>query len=207
MLEKATEWLSNHAPKIVEALQEPASTDKIKELETLVGKNLPESFFTLYQTYNGINPDMFANFAYGMPFISIEQTISQITEFELPNDKTNLNYADDGIKVGYSFGKLRVPIGDDSGTCLICVDLDPDINGTYGQVILIDYDHNIALKLADSVENYIETFTSDLLSGRYSLQEDALEDGVHWLQPEKEIDPGNWFSSPTWQYVPGHNCS
>jgi cell wall assembly regulator SMI1 len=45
MLEKATEWLSNHAPKIVEALQEPASTDKIKELETLVGKNLPESFF------------------------------------------------------------------------------------------------------------------------------------------------------------------
>ena len=207
MLEKATEWLSKNAPKIVEALQEPASTDEIKELEYLVGKNLPEGLTTLYQTYNGINPDMFANFACGMPFITIEQTINQITEFEDPNDKVNLNYSDEGIKGDYTFGKLRVPIGDDSGTCLICVDLDPDINGTNGQVILIDYDHNIALKLANSVESYIESFTSDLLSGKYSLQEDALEDGVHWLQPESEIDPGNWFSSPTWQYVPGHNCS
>ena len=207
MLEKAMIWLSNNAPKIVEALQEPASQERLIELESLVGKSLPESLISLYRTYNGIAPDKFANFAYGIPFISIEQSIEQITEFEEPNDGVELSHSDKGIKGSYTFGRLRVPIGDDSGTCLICVDLDPDVNGVYGQVILIDYDNHIALKLANSVDDYIDSFSSDLLSGKYTLQEDALEDGVHWLKPEREIDPVNWFNSPTWQYVPGHNCS
>ena len=207
MLEKATIWLSDNAPKIVEALQKPASQEKLIELESLVGKSLPESLISLYQTYNGINPDMFANFVYGIPFISIEQSIEQIAELEQPNDEMELSYADKEIKSNYTFGRLRIPIGDDSGTCLICVDLDPSVNGICGQVILIDYDNNIALKLANSVADYIESFSSDLLSGKYSLQEDALADGVHWLKPKREIDPVNWFNSPTWQYVPGHNCS
>ena len=207
MLDKAIEWLSDNAPKIVEALQEPASQTKIKELESLVGKALPEDFIRLYKTHNGTNPDIFANFAYGMPFISIEKSIEQIKCFDHPNDDNKLSFSDDEIKRNYTFGKLRIPIGDDSGTCLICVDLDPTQNGNYGQVILIDYEKNVGLKLADSVEKYILKFTSDLISGKYKLQEDALEDGVHWLEPEREIDPGNWFNSPTWQYVPGSNFS
>jgi len=207
MLEKAIEWLSVNAPKIVEALQSPASTNKLEELESLVGCKLPESLISLYKTYNGINPDLFANFAYGIPLISIEQVIEKVTEFEVPNDGVKLTHSDEGIKGSYTFGKLRLPIGDDSGTCLICVDLDPESNGKYGQVILIDYDCNVALKLADSVKEYIELFASDLIDGRYTLQEDALEDDVHWLKPESSIDPGNWFNSPTWKYVPGHNHS
>ena len=207
MLNKAIEWLSSNAPQIVEALQEPASSVKIKELETLVGKKLPEGLISLYETCNGTHPEKFANFAYGMPFISIDKSIKQIQNFTQPNDEKELNFSDEGIKKNYTFGTLRIPIGDDSGTCLICVDLDPESNGNYGQVILIDYDYNVALKLANSVNEYISNFTSDLFSGKYGLQEDTLEDGVHWLEPEREIDPGNWFNSPTWQYVPDSNYS
>lgn len=205
MLNKAIEWLSKHAPLIVEALQEPASAQKIKELETVVGQPLPNGLISLYEIHNGINPDNFANFAYGMTFTTIEQLIKKIQNYSYPNDADELNFADDGIKTNYKFGPLRIPIGDDSGTCVVCVDLDPKSDGNYGQVILIDHEYDIALKLASSVEEYISNFTVDLISGKYSLLEDALEDGVHWLEPEREIEPGNWFNSPTWQYVPGSN--
>ena len=201
MLEKVTEWLSDNAPKIVEALQGPASQEKFIELESLVGKNLPESLVSLYQAYNGIDPEMYANFAYGIPLLSIEQSIEQLAGVDSPRDDIKLRHCDKGIKGSYTFGKLRIPIADDAGTCIMCVDLDPDIDGVSGQVILIDHESGVALKLADSVGDCIESFASDLISGKYTLQEDALEDGVHWLSPAREIDPVNWFNSPTWKYV------
>lgn len=201
MLEKVTEWLSDNAPKIVEALQGPASQEKFIELESLVGKNLPEGLVSLYQTYNGIDSEMYANFVYGIPLLSIEQSIAQLAGVDSPHDDIKLKHCDKGIKGRYTFGKLRIPIADDAGTCILCVDLDPDIEGVSGQVILIDHESGVALKLADSVEDCIESFASDLISGKYTLQEDALEDGVHWLSPAREIDPVNWFNSPTWKYV------
>jgi hypothetical protein len=50
-----------------------------------------------------------------------------------------------------------------------------------------------ALVLARSAE-----LRDDLEQGKYTLAEDALEDGVDWLSPERSIDAGNWFNSPTW---------
>ena len=96
---------------------------------------------------------------------------------------------------------MRIPIGDDSGTSLLCVDLDPTAEGTYGQIILIDHENSVALKLNDSIKDCIDQFEHDLQNNRYSLQEDALEDGVHWLSPVDEIDPINWFNSDRWAYV------
>jgi len=56
-------------------------------------------------------------------------------------------------------------------------------------------------RLHSSVEELLQAFEADLGGDKYSLQEDALEDGVHWLQPVRDIDPINWFRSPRWKYV------
>ncbi len=201
MLEKIKNLLQEKAPKILDALQGPATDVSIQSLENLVGKQLPNGFIQLYKEHNGTKPDQYANFAYGVPFIPIEQSIAQIESYIQNTHNTHLMYADVGIKIDYLFGPLRIPIGDDCGTSLICVDLDPAEEGIYGQVILIDYEFDIALRLNDSVELYLIKFEEDLEAGNYSLQEDALEDGVHWLEPIREIDPVNWFNSPTWSYV------
>ena len=66
---------------------------------------------------------------------------------------------------------------------------------------MVDYDMGIALLLNKSISEMVAQFENDLSNDRYSLQEDALEDGVHWLEPDQEIDPVNWYISPRWHYV------
>jgi len=138
---------------------------------------------------------------YGFPYSSIEAIISAQHALNGGNDKNDLRYADEGINSQYTFGVKRIPIGDDSGTSLLCIDLDPADGGTYGQVIFLDYEMGVALKLNNSINEMVEQFETDLADDRYLLQEDALEDGVHWLDPVRELDPVNWFNSPRWQYV------
>ena len=109
-----------------------------------------------------------------------------------------LKYADPGVDPSYRLGSTRIPIANDSAHCFLCVDLAPIKEGRVGQVIMIDDEFSVALKLCNSVSELVSSFASDLEQGKYTLAEDALEDGVEWLSPERGIDPGNWFNSPTW---------
>ena len=201
MLENVKALLKQRAPLILDALQESTSDDCIEQLEQCVNLSLPEDLLQLYKEANGINPNKHANFVYGIPFIPIEESIRQINEYKNSTNQPQLTFADKGIKQDYTFGHMRIPIGDDSGTSLLCVDLDPTAEGTYGQIILIDHENSVALKLNNSIKDCIDQFEHDLQNNKYSLQEDALEDGVHWLSPVDEIDPINWFNSDRWAYV------
>ena len=60
---------------------------------------------------------------------------------------------------------------------------------------------NVAIKLNNSLREMVLQFEKDLSAEKYSLSEDALGDGVHWLEPVKEIDPVNWYNSPTWEHI------
>lgn len=200
-IERIHSWLSRYAPKILSSLQGPVETGKLSELQSLVGEQLPSGLIELYSVHNGINPNAMANLFFGLPFISLENTITQIKSYAEPNDGAILKYADPGIKNSFTFSQKRIPIGDDSGACLICIDLDPDLGGKNGQVIVVDYDYLVAIKLANSTEELVAKFSEDLEAGKYSLQEDALADGNEWLKPEREIEPSNWFNSPTWAYI------
>lgn len=201
MLEKVKQILRDKAPLILEAFQNGCEEEKFSILEGISGAKLPGEFKTLYRDSNGFDNEHFANLFYGFPFSSIEVVISAQKALKGENDTKPLRYADRGIQNQYTFGVKRIPIGDDSGTSLLCVDLDPAEGGKYGQVILLDYEMDVALRLNDSIVEMAEQFEADLIQDRYSLQEDALEDGVHWLKPIRTIDPGNWFISPRWQYV------
>lgn len=201
MLEKIKLILKGKAPLILEAFQNGCKEDQFSILEKIAGAKLPDEFKALYRDSNGFDKKHFANLFYGFPFSSIEVVTAAQEALKGENDKSPLRYADRGIQDQYTFGVKRIPIGDDSGTSLLCVDLDPAEGGKYGQVILLDYEMNVALRLNDSIVEMVEQFEADLAQDRYSLQEDALEDGVHWLKPIRTIEPINWFNSPRWQYV------
>ena len=201
MLKNLEKILNEKAPLILEALQGGADHSEIEKLESLIGSDLPNDFKLLYRSRNGFEKGKFANLFYGFPFMRLDSIISAQEKVIAGNHSEPLRYADDGIKGSYTFGLRRIPIGDDSGSSLLCVDLDPSDSGRYGQVIFVDYDMEVALRLHSSVEELVQAFETDLGGDRYSLQEDALEDGVHWLQPISEIDPINWFRSPRWKYV------
>jgi len=201
MFEHIESILKQKAPLILEAFQGAAEESKIEKLESLVGTALPDDFKQMYRSRNGFDNSKFANLFYGLPFLELDEIIKAQEKIKSSNNTEPLRYADPEIKKDYTFSAKRIPIGDDSGTSLLCVDLDPSNAGSYGQVILVDYEMGVALKLNSSVEELVKQFESDLSNDKYSLQEDALADGVHWLKPIREIDPGNWYNSPRWQYV------
>ena len=201
MFEKIESILQKKAPLILEAFQGSAEQAKIEKLESLVGVVLPNDFKSMYRSKNGFDNTKFANLFYGYPFLELDVIIKTQEKWKARNNLEPLRYADPDIKRDYTFGVKRIPIGDDSGASLLCVDLDPSDTGSYGQIIMVDYEMRVALKLNSSVKEMVQQFESDLENDKYSLQEDALADGVHWLKPVREIEPGNWFNSPRWQYV------
>ncbi len=201
MFEKIESILQRKAPLILEAFQSAAEQSKIEQLESLVGMALPNDFKNMYRSKNGFDSSKFANLFYGYPFLELDAIIKAQEKLKTSNNIEPLRYADPDIKRDYTFGVKRIPIGDDSGTSLLCVDLDPSDTGSCGQIIMVDYEMGVALKLNSSVEELVQQFEADLENDKYSLQEDALADGVHWLKPVREIEPGNWFNSPRWQYV------
>lgn len=201
MLDTVTKLLADKAPLILQALQGPVDATMLAQLEGRIGAVLPDDFKQLYRCNNGFIPKVFANFFYGFPLFAIETILERQADLDTTGDGGPLRYADPGIKNDYTFALKRIPIGDDCATCLLCVDMDPAEGGTLGQVILIDYEMGVGLMLNTSVAELVAQFAQDLQENKYSLLEEALEDGVHWLQPIREIEPGNWFNSPRWQYV------
>ncbi|MCX7207745.1 MAG: SMI1/KNR4 family protein [Proteobacteria bacterium] len=196
---KIEDWLLANAPKIHSSLNKPAAVDSIDELKKLIGSELPLQLIELYEIHNGIESEAIASLVYGMKFISIEDAINLVNNIDA--NSSPLKYADSQIKVGYTLHKKRFPIADDNGTCMLCIDLDPSELGKIGQIIFIDYDCNVAIKLADSLEELFHNFQEDLYSEKYSLLAEALEDDNEWLNPIREIDPVNWFNSPTWEHI------
>lgn len=195
-LERIQRWLRANTPKILHALRPPVARGDLATLERTVGGPLPDALKSLYQWHDGIDSKQTANLFYGLVFPSAHDVADSMQR----NSSTTLalKYADPGVDARYILNSTRVPIGNDSEHCFLCVDLAPTEAGRAGQIIMIDEEYRVALKLCESITELVSSFASDLEQGKYSLAEDALADGVQWLSPERSIDPVNWFHSPTW---------
>lgn len=144
-----------------------------------------------------------ANFALGFSFMEIETVIAQVAASSPDEAVLEARFADNGVSPVLTLGRARLAIGNDAAHCHLCIDLMPDTGGTVGQVICIDEEMEVALLLAPSLAAFLEQFGQDLAAGRYSLAQDALEDGVQWLQPAREVSAGTSTpdaspASPVW---------
>lgn len=201
MLARIRDQLKVIAPDIGEALLPPASEEQIEALQSIVDRPLPEDLVALYQESAGLDPDATANFAMGFSFMGVEAVAVHVEQSSSSGVGVASQFADKGICPVLTLGRDRVAIGTDFSHCRLCVDLIPTADGTYGQVICIDEELEVALLLAPSVAAFLQQFEQDLAGGKYGLAQDALDDGVQWLDAAREIDVGNWYNSPTWSYV------
>ena len=99
-----------------------------------------------------------------------------------------MKYCDDGIKKTFGQSANKIVIADDNSSCLLCIDLDPDDNGSYGQVVFFDTTYQVALLMASSLTELFNLFLNDLICSNYELLPEALDDGVHWLEGVGELD-------------------
>jgi cell wall assembly regulator SMI1 len=196
-------WLSANAPKILKNLEPPASDVKIAAAERAFGCAMPEHWRQLYRAHNGMNSKRnTGSLFFGMQFLPLEKAVR---EFE--NQNTDgikplpVQAANRGIRKNDMHNPKWIAFAHDNGETLLRIDLDPAPGGKIGQVIFTDHADNTVILVATNLSQFLGEFATDLKSGRYFLDPDALADGNEFLSCDKDIDIVNWSLSPRWKHL------
>ena len=200
-LTRITHWLAAHAPRILhENLNPGASESQLVNLESVIGKPLPDEYKALYRRYNGLyeEGENLGNFFYGLTFLPLAE-VEVNYRFRAQEAATRpLIKAHLAIKSDSARRPHWLTLGFDSSHVWLCVDLDPAEGGTYGQVILLDEEYETAFLVADSVGALLLDFAHDLEAGRYAREPDAAAEGQDYLLPDDDIDLVNWYQAERW---------
>ncbi len=201
--EKIENWLKENAERIFElSLQKPATKNEISELEKTTGKDLPDDFKELYLWHNGLNDDEnIGSLFYGMDFFPIERIIpdyldknENYTHLNVPLEK-----ADKEIDPSNIYNRNWIRFAFDGAHTSLYLDLAPGSEGNFGQIIFIDDEYETGILVAESTTELIENLKKDFEGNLYFLDEDALDDGNHYLITDPKNDIVNWESSEKWK--------
>jgi cell wall assembly regulator SMI1 len=202
-------WLEANAPKILASLNPGASDEEIAAAERSIGDPMPPDWRELYRVHNGLNQTSgYGNLFHGLNFFDLERVVREITQDRLQSESLGSDYvpvevrkADTGIRRDDVFNLRWIALGHDWSRLLIRIDLDPGAGGQMGQVICVDSEFQVAIRLAVSVSRFIHDFAEDLEHGKYFLNAEALEEGREFLDCVPEIDVVNWWKSPRWKHL------
>ena len=202
-LEKIENWLKGHAQRIFNhSLQRPATEIQFDELEKTIGKSLPADFKALYLWHNGLDDEEnFGSLFYGMDLFPIDRIIEQYL-YKKDNDASEnipLQKADKEIDPDNIDNIDWIKFAFDGSHTGLFIDLAPSSNGNYGQIIFIDNEYETGIVVANSTAELVKSFKNDLENDLYQLDEDALEDGNHYLTTDPRIDIINWETSEIWK--------
>ena len=127
-------WCRENAPRACEDFKQGASTEEIISLEERIGMSLPEEFAAYLMVHNG--EMWFGSYRY-LGTERIEQNWSIMNQIVEGGAFDNLQVEDvsKGIIKNTWWDSHWIPFAEDSGGNMICIDLDPDVNRTVGQVI------------------------------------------------------------------------
>lgn len=201
--ERIETWLAANAPKILGNLNPPATDRELADAEKAFGCELPAQWRELYRRHNGLNFDSNqGNLFYGMGFLSLEDAVAQLELNGEPGTAASpVRAADVGVRKDDMFNPKWIAFGHDWGETLLRIDLDPAPEGTVGQVIFTDYADDTVILLNPSLTSFMADFVRDLEDGRYFLDQEAREEGNHFLDCDAEMDLINWAHSPRWKHL------
>lgn len=195
-------WLAANAPKISHSLSPAASVSQLAVAEQALGREMPAEWRELYQTHNGMSFDSnLGSLFYGMKFLTLDDAVREhsnsnadgVEPFVVKSADPGINRADMCNPHWIAFAR--------SGDTLLCVDTDPGTDGCVGQVIFVDHAFDTVILLAKSLPEFLAEFARDLEGGKYSLNQDALQDGSEFLDCAPEIDIVNWHRTPRWKHL------
>lgn len=176
-LEMLENWMSLHLPELLEDLNSGATNEEILELEELIGVTMPDSFKSLYGKFNGQKGDIFTGFFYGMTFLPINNICTQWKSWdgyyqdEKLLDKDSLHcksVPENRIKRKIANSKW-IPIAYDHGGNYFGLDLDPDENGCFGQVINFGKDETTKYVLGGDLNEFLSWYASQLENDNFGI--------------------------------------
>lgn len=164
---------------------------------------MPLEWRELYQTHNGMsNESNVGSLFCGMRFLTLDEAVREHANSNLAGVAAlPVRAADPGVNRADMHNPNWIAFASAGGDTLLCVDTDPATDGSFGQVIFTDHADNTVIVLARSLSQFLVDFASDLEGGKYSLNQEALEDGNEFLSCSPDIDVVNWHRSPRWKHL------
>ncbi|WP_421808687.1 SMI1/KNR4 family protein [Flagellimonas sp.] len=167
------EHLREKLPLYYSRLNTPATAAEIGELESFIKTELPKDFKTLYGINNGEDESWYVGGVLcGMRMLTISQITNTLQELKEIEDEYDFNsewigeiIPEGTIKPGHFYNKWIPVFSDDNGN-YIGLDLTPDLNGKYGQIINFgaeEYDHFV---MANTLAEFIEIINSFFENGK-----------------------------------------
>lgn len=159
-------------------LNPPATVQKIEEVERKMGITFPDDVKTLYLTHDGENdegPGLF----FGLSFLSLESMLAEWKNcFELSDDEElqqieSYSVPEGAIKEQY-LNRYWIPIAHDHGGNFLGIDLEPDSNGIYGQLINFGRDETVKHVIAYNITDFITFIAQTLKNGAYTIDEETF---------------------------------
>jgi cell wall assembly regulator SMI1 len=172
-------WLQQYAPEILKTLNDGASDEIIRRLETQLGLSLPDDFKPSLAVHNGQRPDFYPRALLEQwELISNERILEQwlfLKDFydagEFADNKVQ---SDEGLTKEW-WHPAWLPITDNHHGDRHCIDLTP--GPTYGNILIFWHDYKRRKIESVSFAAWLEKFADDLeasvyeVSARGNLQE------------------------------------
>ena len=162
-------------------LNEGVSQSDLEDLESLIGLELPQSVKDFYRVHNGqepywqnqqSSPGMF----FGWVFVPIEsiarnwQTWHELQDMNQDMAQDMSSYPKGHIKNLYT-NDGWIPLIDDFGGNHVGIDLDPDVKGVSGQVIIFGADEDAKRVIASSFTEFLEKYLFWLKNKQWQISD------------------------------------
>lgn len=172
-------WYKVKVPERDFTLAQGASKNEIGTVEAELGLQFPESVRESYRLHNGSNEH--AIFPYGFHLLSLEEIVKQSRMWrdlvhEKAFEKAQPNPKGPIRKVWWNLKWM--PITHNAGGDHQCVDLDPDADGSIGQIIKFSHEVGPQKVLAVGLDAWLNELADALEMGKYRFDEYDL-----WLVP------------------------
>lgn len=180
------EWLAVHAPEALAALNPPATLEQIRETECLLGWELPPDVVESFLVHNGENR-IGPGLVDGWQLLPLDEVLSNWRVWrdlvEAGTFDSCASESDDVTSTKwYDLG--WIPLAHDGSGNFKCLDLNPGIRGTHGQII--DVDHEVPDRGADA-SSFRAWFTH--LADRYEAGELVFDDeGIIQSREDQDAD-------------------
>ncbi|MBN2910077.1 SMI1/KNR4 family protein [Polycladomyces sp. WAk] len=157
---------------------EPATIEEIRQIEEKMNLTLPSDLKELYLCNNGEKDGGIS--ILGLPFLPLNEMYRQWKLWDDLREEWNENeghtsYPDGYIKKMY-MNRGWIPFSHDWGGNHIGMDLDPDIKGTYGQIINFGRDENDKFVIAPSLRDFLQLLIEIYRKPEFSIVKDEYEE-------------------------------
>ncbi len=181
-LQEIVELLREELPELGRSLNPPAAEEELLKAEQELGFSLPAELRELYLTHNGEKEDGPGLF-FGLPFLSLDAMLAEWRIWEaLEEQMEGLESEHYSVPAGWIkeqyINRGWLPIGKDRGGNNLGVDMDPDREGTAGQIINFGRDEEIKYVIARNLAHWLQFIRDMAKAGNYTVH--IEEDHRYW---------------------------